>query len=104
MSSSSSSSAGLCRLYSKTEHLEQLMGEEVTDINEILAVINNIQVVVETRKINNNNKQVTDETANNKLNKNNKSQRNDFTGESNTAQPKSSWTGTAGENDGSAKK
>merc|ERR1719239_861228 len=31
------------RLYSKTEQLEQLMGEEVTDINEILAVINNIQ-------------------------------------------------------------
>ena len=80
------------------------MGEEVTDINEILAVINNIQVIVETHKTNNNNKQVTDETANNKLNKNNKSQRNDFAGKSNTAQPKSSWTGTAGENDGSAKK
>ena len=39
------------------------MGEEVTDINEILAVINNIQVIVETHKANNNNKQVTDETA-----------------------------------------
>ena len=52
-SSSSSSSAGFCRLYSKTEHLEQLMGEEVTDINEILAVINNIQVIVETHKFNN---------------------------------------------------
>ena len=32
------------RLYTKIEHLEALMGEEVTDINEILAVINNIQV------------------------------------------------------------
>merc|ERR1712129_343472 len=31
------------RLYTKIEHLEALMGEEVTDINEILAVINNIQ-------------------------------------------------------------
>ena len=39
------SSIGLFRLYSKTEQLEQLMGEEVTDINEILAVINNIQVI-----------------------------------------------------------
>ena len=37
-------SIGHFRLYSKTEQLEQLMGEEVTDINEILAVINNIQV------------------------------------------------------------
>ena len=62
-SSPSSSSAGLCRLYSKTEHLEQLMGEEVTDINEILAVINNIQVIVETHKANNNNKQLIDESA-----------------------------------------
>ena len=44
------SSIGLFRLYSKTEQLEQLMGEEVTDINEILAVINNIQVNI---KINN---------------------------------------------------
>lgn len=34
----------LLRLYEKAEHLERLMGEEVTDINEILAVINNIQV------------------------------------------------------------
>ena len=40
------SSIGLFRLYSKTEQLEQLMGEEVTDINEILAVINNIQVIL----------------------------------------------------------
>ena len=39
-------SIGHFRLYSKTEQLEQLMGEEVTDINEILAVINNIQVQV----------------------------------------------------------
>ena len=49
-SSSSSSSAGFCRLYSKTEHLEQLMGEEVTDINEILAVINNIQVQIQIQQ------------------------------------------------------
>ena len=39
---------GLFRLYSKTEQLEQLMGEEVTDINEILAVINNIQVAAQS--------------------------------------------------------
>ena len=48
-------SIGHFRLYSKTEQLEQLMGEEVTDINEILAVINNIQVNI---KININNIQV----------------------------------------------
>ena len=41
---------------------------------------------------------------NDKLNENNKSHKNDFAGKSNTAQPKSSWTDTAGENDGSAKK
>ena len=30
-------------------------------------------------------------------------QKNDFTGKSNATQPKSCWTGTAGENDGSTK-
>ena len=43
-------SIGHFRLYSKTEQLEQLMGEEVTDINEILAVINNIQVQLHKRE------------------------------------------------------
>ena len=44
-------SIGHFRLYSKTEQLEQLMGEEVTDINEILAVINNIQVPAQSCRL-----------------------------------------------------
>ena len=83
------------------------MGEEVTDINEILAVINNIQVVVETHKVNNN-KQVTDDSAKwqieRKTTTTTNHTKNDFAGQSNTTQPKSSRTGAAGENDGSIKK
>ena len=32
------------RLFNRTEDLERLMNDEVTDINEILTVINTIQV------------------------------------------------------------
>ena len=82
------------------------MGEEVTDINEILAVINNIQVVVETHKVNNN-KQVTDDSAKwqieRKTTTTTNHTKNDFAGQSNTSQPKSSRTGTTGENDDSTK-
>ena len=84
------------------------MGEEVTDINEILAVINNIQVIKETHKANNNNKQLIDESAKwqieQKTTRTTNLTKNDFAGQSNTTQPKSSRTGTAGENDDSTKK
>ena len=33
-----------CRLIHRAEDLEALMNEEVTDINELISVINNIQV------------------------------------------------------------
>ena len=33
------------RLLKKTEDLEQLMNEEVSDINEMLKVVHNIQVI-----------------------------------------------------------
>ena len=35
----------LFRLLKKTEELEHLMNEEVSDINEMLKVVNNIQVI-----------------------------------------------------------
>jgi hypothetical protein len=34
------------RLIQRAEDLEALMNEEVTDINELISVINNIQVIV----------------------------------------------------------
>ena len=38
------------RLLSRADDLEALMNEEVTDINELLSVINNIQVIKGSRK------------------------------------------------------
>ena len=35
----------MCRLVQRAEDLEALMNEEVTDINELISVINNIQVL-----------------------------------------------------------
>ena len=72
-------SIGHFRLYSKTEQLEQLMGEEVTDINEILAVINNIQVQL--------NKREPDQSY---------FQTPSLSGQSNTTQSKGGWPSTAG--------
>ena len=40
----------LFRLLNKVEDLERLMNDEVTDINEILSVINTIQVRRKQRK------------------------------------------------------